>query len=56
MKNLFKTIFIFLTSIICFDKGFVFIEIEVKFPAVRKNLLEQKNFQWRCIIFNITCF
>ena len=51
MKNLFKAIFIFLTFIICFDKGFVFIEIEVKLPAVRKNLLEQINFQGHCIFF-----
>ena len=56
MKNLFKTIFIFLTFTICFHKSLGFIEIEDKLAKVKNNFLEQINFQKNCIPSENTCF
>ena len=59
MKNLFKTIFVFLTFIFCFHKGppkVLVFEIEVKERKVRNTLLEQINPQFDCIVSKNLCF
>ena len=59
MKNLFKTIFVFLTFIICFHKGppkVLVFEIEVKLRKVRNTLLDQINPQFDSIVSKRLCF
>lgn len=51
-----NTFYVSYVLLFVFRKVLVFIQIKVKLPKVRKNLLEQKNLHWDYTAPKNTCF